>query len=236
MQRPHGAAALNVEGRREWPLPRELPIFPISGALLLPGSRLPLQVFEPRYLALTEDVLGSGRMFGMIQPNTVAATEETEPTLYQVGCLGRIVTFSETEDGRYLITLAGIVRFRILTELAMRRGYRVVAPDYAPYWSDVDPPAMPLAIDRAGLLAALRAYFVQQGYEVDWEAVTAMSDEALVTTLSAACPFEPAEKQALLEAGGHGERAASLLALLRMAAHRAPGGRSNGGAEGGRPS
>ena len=223
---------MNVEPRREGPLPREIPVFPIAGALLLPGSRLPLQVFEPRYLALTEDVLGAGRMFGMIQPNTALELEQNGPTLYRVGCLGRIVTFSETEDGRYLLTLAGIVRFRILAELAMRRGYRVVTPDYAPFWSDVEPPTAPLSIDRDGLLSALRAYFTYQGFEVDWEAVTSMSDEALVTTLSTACPFEPAEKQALLEAGTPAERAVSLLALLRMATHQ-PNGPAG---ETGRPS
>lgn len=214
---------MNMDARREDKLPRAVPVFPITGALLLPGARLPLQVFEPRYLALTEDVLGNGRMFGMIQPNSSAEADETGPALFRVGCLGRIVTFSETDDGRYLITLAGVIRFRILTELAMTRGYRVIAPDYAPFWSDIEAATEPALIDRDGLLAALRAYFDRRGFEVDWESVQAMSDEVLVTTLATVCPFEPLEKQALLEAATLQARAASLLALLRMAVHGASG-------------
>ncbi len=214
---------MNMEPRRQDRLPRAVPVFPIEGALLLPGGRLPLQVFEPRYLALTEDVLGSGRMFGLIQPNGALEAEESGPALFRVGCLGRIVTFSETDDGRYLITLAGVIRFRILAELAMTRGYRVVAPDYAPFWSDIEPDSRAPVIDRSGLLSALRAYFTYRGFEVDWNAVEAMGDEALVTTLSTACPFEPPEKQALLEAATLETRASSLLALLRMATHDASG-------------
>jgi uncharacterized protein len=200
-------------------LPAALPIFPLTGALLLPRGRLPLNIFEPRYLALTEDALGAGRMFGMIQPDSVAPPLPAGPALTRVGCLGRICSFSETEDGRYLITMAGLIRFAVGEELAPRRGYRVVRPDYAAFAADLDPAPPGSGFDRPTLLAALRPYFAHCGIEPNWEAIEAMADDTLVTTLSMACPFAPAEKQALLEAATPAERAAVLLALLRIDAH-----------------
>jgi uncharacterized protein len=199
-------------------LPAEIAVFPLSGALLLPEGRLPLNIFEPRYLAMTEDSLAAGRMFGMIQPDPAAPRGETGPALYRIGCLGRLTSFAETEDGRFLITLTGMVRFRVAEELAMRRGYRRVRADYAPFQTDLEPAAPP-ALDRAALLAALRPFFRLRGIEANWEAVEQTADAELVTTLAMVCPFEVPEKQALLEAEAPADRAAMLIALLQMGAH-----------------
>ena len=203
------------------PLPEQLPpeigIFPLSGALLLPGGRLPLNIFEPRYLALTMDSLAHGRMFGMIQGDpTRPRRPDGASEVFSVGCLGRVTSFAETEDGRLLITLAGIARFRVEEELGMRRGYRRVRADYAPYLADLEPETLP--VPRGDILAALPPYFAAQGMEANLEAIEAMGTHALVTTLAMVCPFTVAEKQALLEAETLPERAGTLLALLRMGA------------------
>ena len=210
--------------RRFEDLPAEFPIFPLTGALLLPGGKLPLNVFEPRYLAMVEDALAERRCIGMIQPDVAHAHGETGPALYRVGCVGRLVSFSETEDGRYLITLAGLSRFEVVQELDMRRGYRRVRGGFAPFTADlVDRSGrVPLA-DRPALLAALRAYFQARGFDANWDVIESMNDDALVTTL---CPFGPVEKQALLEAPPDGARARTLVTLLRMGAHEQP--RDNG--------
>ena len=128
-------------GRTE--LPEAFPIFPLPGALLLPRSKLPLNIFEPRYLAMVEDALGAGRMIAMIQPDASAPVTTKGPGLFRVGCLGRLTSFSETEDGRYQITLAGVTRFRVAEELESIRGYRRVRGDYAPFVRDLDPSAQP---------------------------------------------------------------------------------------------
>jgi len=205
-------------------LPPEIAVFPLPGALLLPRARLPLNIFEPRYLAMTEDSLAAGRMFGMIQPEPGAPRGPTGPGLYRVGCLGRLSSFAETEDGRFLITLTGAIRFRVAEELAMRRGYRRVRADYAPFRDDLDLSIPPPQVDRPALLAALRPFFRARGIEANWEAVEQTSDEMLVLTLCMVCPFEVPEKQALLEAPEAGERAAMLIALLQMGAHGAAPG------------
>lgn len=190
-------------------MPAVFPVFPLAGALLLPGGKLPLNIFEPRYLAMVEDALGAGRMFAMVQPDGAG--------VYTVGCLGRIVSFSETEDGRYLITLLGLSRFRIVAEEPMRRGYRRVRADFAAYAADLAPPEP--EFDREAMVTALKAYFACRGIDANWDVVSRMADGELVTTLSMVCPLEAAEKQALLEAAGPTERAAALLALLRMGVH-----------------
>lgn len=199
-------------------LPTEFPVFPLAGALLLPGGRLPLNIFEPRYLAMVEDSLAAGRMFGMIQPDPQQPEGQTGPGLYRVGCLGRLTAFSETDDGRYLITLAGLTRFAVVAELPMGRGYRRVRADFSPYPSDLDGTPAPIGIDHDTLLAALKGYFARRKFEANWDTVRRMPDDALITTLSMICPFEPAEKQALLEAATDADRAAILLALLQMGA------------------
>lgn len=199
-------------------LPSEFAVFPLTGALLLPGGKLPLNIFEPRYLALTLDSLANGRMFGMIQPDPHAVEVDSGPGLYRVGCLGRMSSFSETDDGRLLITLTGVIRFTVDSELDMRSGYRRVRADYTRYVADLDLIPRPMGAEREKLVAALRGYFVRRNVDANWEAIRRMPDEVLVVTLAMACPFEPVEKQALLEAPTEAERAATLLALLQMGA------------------
>jgi Lon protease-like protein len=201
-------------------LPRDFPIFPLPGALLLPRGKLPLNIFEPRYLAMTEDALAAGRMFGMIQPDPRRPDGPTGPGLYRIGCLGRLVSFSETDDGRYLITLFGLARFAVAEELPMCRGYRRARADFSAFAADLaatrdgEP-----GFDHATLLQALRGYFTHRGFEANWDAINQMPDDALVVTLSMVCSFEPAEKQALLEATTPTERARALLALLQIETH-----------------
>ncbi len=200
-------------------LPEEIAVFPLAGALLLPQGRLPLNIFEPRYLAMTLDSLARGRMFGMVQPDTHLPRGETGPTLYQVGCLGRLSSFSETEDGRLLITLTGLIRFRIEKELPLAAsGYRRVRADYAAFAADLAAEPDGPCYDRAELLTALRPYFGARGIEANWDAVEQSADTQLITTLSMVCPFEVPEKQALLEAPDCAERARILVTLMRMGA------------------
>jgi Lon protease-like protein len=202
-------------------LPAEFAVFPLGGALLLPRGRLPLNIFEPRYLAMTEDSLAQGRMFGMIQPDPAAPERETGPGLYRIGCLGRLSSFGETDDGRFLITLTGVIRFAVAEEVAMRRGYRRVRGDFSAYGEDLELAPQPIGVTRAELLGALRQYFARRGYDANWESIERMPDDMLVVTLSMVCPFEPAEKQALLEAPTEADRATDLLALLRLSVHDA---------------
>lgn len=212
-------------------LPREIAVFPLPGALLLPQGRLPLNIFEPRYLAMTLDSLARGRMFGMVQPDARAPKGETGPGLYRVGCLGRLSSFSETEDGRLLITLTGLIRFRIAGEQPLSPGgYRRVQADYADFAADLDATREPPLLDRAELLSVLRPYFRARGIEANWDAVEQTADAMLVTTLSMICPFDAPEKQALLEAPNAAERVRMLVALLRM------GAAANAPAPEGRPS
>ncbi len=200
-------------------LPSEFPIFPLPGALLLPHGRLPLNIFEPRYLALVEDSLAQGRMFGMIQPNTHAPRSPNGPSLYQIGCLGRLSQFAETDDGRFLITLSGVSRFRVVEELPVRRGYRRISAEFSPFEDDLSPSGTSMGIKRAELLGALRPFFTMHDIDANWEAIERMPEAMLVTTLAMLCPFDDAEKQALLEAPTEADRAADLLALLRMSIH-----------------
>jgi uncharacterized protein len=199
-------------------LPADFAVFPLTGALLLPRGKLPLNIFEPRYLAMTEDALGEGRMFAMIQPDPNAPEGPDGPGLYPIGCLGRLSSFSETDDGRFLITLNGLIRFNVAAELPMRRGYRRVRADFSRYLDDLHDASQPIGVEREAVLSALRAYFARRSVDANWDAIRRMPDDALVVTLSMVCPFEPAEKQALLEAATEQDRAATLLALLQMGA------------------
>jgi Lon protease-like protein len=207
-------------------LPAEFAVFPLPGALLLPRGRLPLNIFEPRYVAMIEDSLANKRMFAMIQPDEALPETANGPALYRVGCLGRLSSFSETDDGRLLITLSGLARFSIASEIDMRHGYRRVIGDFSRYRADMNEPN-DTAIDRDGMLDALRGYFAQRGVEPNWDAINRLEDDTLVVTLAMVCPFEPIEKQALLEAPDEAERADTLLALLRMGAAE-PGGSASG--------
>jgi Lon protease-like protein len=211
------------------PLPAELPVFPLSGVLLLPGGRVPLQIFEPRYLALIEDALGAGRMLGMVQP--VKPARDPVPdgvALYPVGCAGRIVSFAESDDGRYFVILAGVSRFRIRAELPGKRGYRRIAPDWAPFACDREDGPEP-EIDRPRLVKAARAFFAARGFAAEDKSLDELNGPALVTWLAMACPFGASEKQALLECACHAERAETLAATLELAAHEAGGGRPGPG-------
>jgi uncharacterized protein len=201
-------------------LPSEFPIFPLEGALLLPHGKLPLNIFEPRYLAMVEDSLAGQRMVGMIQPDSNQPAGATGPAVYRVGCLGRVSSFSETEDGRFLIALSGLIRFDITGEPPLRRGYRRANADFSRFLGDLLPPA-PDLVQRVPLFEALRSYFAANGFDANWTAIEDMADEELIVTLCMVCPFGPAEKQALLEARDSAARADTLLALLRMGAHGA---------------
>jgi len=200
-------------------LPSEIAIFPLPGALLLPQGRLPLNIFEPRYLAMITDALANGRMFGMVQAEAGKPPGATGPATYGVGCLGRLSSFSETDDGRFLITLNGVLRFRIAEELPLASGgYRRVRADYAPFLADIDPGLPAPQLDRAALLGALRAYFRIRGIEANWDAIEKTGDALLVVSLGMLCPFSVPEKQALLEAETPNARAALLTSLLQMGA------------------
>lgn len=199
-------------------LPSEFAVFPLAGALLLPRGKLPLNIFEPRYLAMTLDSLPTGRMFGLIQPDSHAATNGDEPGLYRIGCLGRLSSFNETDDGRLLITLTGLIRFTIAAELNPRAGYRRVRGDFSQFTGDLAQIRLPVEIEREKILTALRAFFSRRNVDANWEAIRGLSDDTLIVTLAMACPFEAVEKQALLEAPTDADRAATLLALLQMGA------------------
>jgi Lon protease-like protein len=194
-------------------LPQTCPVFPLAGAILLPGGALPLNIFEPRYLAMVGDAMAGERMIGMVQPRNAAEP----PALHAVGGLGRITEFAETPDGRYLIVLTGITRFRILEELVVTTPYRQCRLGYDEFADDLRDPR-PLAEGmRPELEQALRLYLDGQDLSADWDAVAQADDDALVRTLSAVCPFSPIEKQALLEAADLPARARMLMALMRFA-------------------
>jgi Lon protease-like protein len=195
-------------------LPVEIPVFPLSGVLLLPRGRLPLNIFEPRYLAMVDDALKGDRLIGMIQPMA------EPPAVFSVGCAGRIVSFTETDDGRYQLVLAGLCRFRIVRELAMQRGYRRVQPGWQSFAADLNHETCE-RFDRARFTRILQAYFRRQGLSADWAAIESTPDERLLTSLAMICPFEPQEKQALLEAPTLSERAQIMLTLLEMAVAQA---------------
>jgi hypothetical protein len=201
-------------------LPDVLPIFPLVGVLLLPRARLPLNVFEPRYLAMTRDALGGERLIGMIQPSDPQGGQGIggmNPPVYPVGCAGRITQFSETDDGRFLITLTGVSRFRIVEELPLLSGYRRVIPDWKPFEPDREIPDAP-QFDRARLVRGLKNFFGQRQLSADWSAIEKAPAEQLVASIAIACPFAPSEKQALLEAADLEQRAALLTGLVEMAA------------------
>ena len=197
-------------------LPHKLRVFPLPGALLLPRGTLPLNIFEPRYVAMFDDALKSERLIGMIQPCEDAPDVGVAAT-YDIGCAGRITQFQETDDGRYVLTLTGIARFRIIKELAQSdSGYRSVEPDFVGFADDLDAIGGTGMIDRDVLLFHLREFFSHRGIDANWDAIEQADDESLVTALAMVCPFEPSEKQALLEARDLMTRADTLLALLQM--------------------
>ncbi len=199
-------------------LPNTIPIFPLQGVLLLPGGQLPLNIFEPRYRAMIEDAMSGNRLIGMIQPRIKERIAPADrPEIYQTGCAGKITSFSETGDGRYIIDLAGLGRFAIKRELPLMRGYRRVEADWAPYAEDFNAAASATA-DRAALLDAFKGFLARNNYDADWPAVEKLSTFDLINALAASFPFAPPEKQALLEAPGAEERARTLTMLFAMGA------------------
>ena len=190
-------------------LPDTLPIFPLGGVLLLPRGVLPLNIFEPRYIAMIDEAMRGHRLIGMIQPRD-------DGRLYNVGCAGRISSYHETSDGRYEIVLTGVARFAIVEELPQLDGYRRARTSWDAYREDLEPIGC-LDMDRGKLNGLLKGYFEQNGLTCSWDAVEGASDEKLMTCLAMICPFESHEKQALLEASCCRERAKLFMTLLEMA-------------------
>jgi Lon protease-like protein len=199
--------------RKVTDLPALIPVFPLDGALLLPGCQLPLQIFEPRYLNMIDDAMSGHRLIGMVQ---TTGGERTKPDLADVGCLGRITAYAETGDGRYMITLTGVCRFDVADEIAISTPYRQVRPDYARFAADLDEDETTVALDRPRFLDSLRRYLAHKGLDVDWESAKQAPSAALVNSLAMGLPFDPAEKQALIEATTMVERARVLAALLEI--------------------
>ena len=198
-------------------LPGTLPVFPLEGVLLLPTGRLPLNIFEPRYLRMIDEALAGDRMIGMIQPREPQDHPVPPGTpVFETGCAGRITEFTETPDGRYLIVLTGICRFRIRTELQTDNPYRSVEAEWTPFAKDMDA-ANCLDLDREKLTRMLKAYFHAQDISCDWDMVEDASDNSLITCLSMICPFKAEEKQALLEAPCCHSRADLFMTMLEMA-------------------
>ncbi len=222
------------DGEDDGVLPSVIPVFPLDGAVLLPRGLLPLNIFEPRYLVMIRDAMAGSGLIGMIQSRGNAAPDggaertggasggrgkpaRAQPALFGVGCAGRITECSPTDDGRLLVTLAGVTRFAVTRELEVTTPYRQVMPDFEAFAADSDE-AQPLAAAaRAALERELRGYLDAQGLSADWAAVAQADDESLVTTLSSVCPFDAVEKQALLEARDLPARAATLTALMTFA-------------------
>jgi len=201
-------------------LPETLPIFPLTGVLLLPGGRLPLNIFEPRYLAMISDALGQQRLIGMVQPKTPGGFAgdgmregNGPPPVQKIGCVGRISSFSETGDGRILLTLQGLCRFAIEDELERAAGgYRLVRTNYSRFHSDMQ--SNETTLDRPRLMTALKRFFSANNLAIDWKALEQLDDAALVGTISMVAPLEPVEKQALLEAEDGTMRSKLLIGLL----------------------
>lgn len=203
-------------------LPPVIPVFPLTGALLLPRAELPLNIFEPRYLAMVDAALAGSRLIGMVQPDETVSATAHGPALHKVGCLGRLTEFSETGDGRYLITLTGICRYRIVEELTVTTPYRQVKIDASSFAADFAP-AGEAEVDRSALLEALAAFLDANQLEADWEGIRQAGTETLVNTLSVMSPYGGPEKQALLEAETLKARADMLVAITQMLLARMPG-------------
>ncbi|MBG0810893.1 LON peptidase substrate-binding domain-containing protein [Methylosinus sp. H3A] len=197
-------------------LPDVVPVFPLTRALLLPRGELPLNIFEPRYLAMVDDAIASQRVIGMIQPLPGQDEREQTPILHRIGCAGRITRFSETGDGRYLISLTGIARFRIEEELPATLAYRTCRVSYDDFLIDLEPGAGEADVDRTGMIRMLREFADGSQLDVDWTSIDAAPNEALVNALAMMSPFGANEKQALLEAVDLRSRAEILVALAEL--------------------
>lgn len=194
-------------------LPQVIPVFPLPGTILLPRGQLPLNVFEPRYLNMVDDAMAGDRIIGMIQS---IGLEGEQPPLVRVGCAGRVTSFAETSDGRYLITLTGIARFRIVTELQVKTPYRQVQADFARYEADLSSDASLDEFARDAFIGALGPYLGRRGLDIDWDSAKAAPPEALINSLAMGLPFEAAEKQALVEAFTLLDRSEAMKALMQI--------------------
>jgi uncharacterized protein len=204
-------------------LPQDVSLFPLAGAVLLPDGRLPLNIFEPRYLTMVEDALGVGRYIGMVQPrDTKAETVDDDEAIYQVGCLGRISAFAETDDGRFLITLSGIARFKIQKELGVINGYRRAMVSYDAFANDFERGHVEGFI-RQPFVDALQTYFALYEIKGSWEALEKADEATLITSVAMAVPFSPEEKQAILECATLAQQGEMLRSLMEMAAHEKEG-------------
>jgi Lon protease-like protein len=208
--------SLNQPYRETSELPRILPVFPLTGALLLPRGELPLNIFEPRYIAMIDDAIASERMIGMIQPAPGQDEDEHRPRLYPIGCAGRITRFAETGDGRYIISLTGVARFRVEAEPASASPYRQCRVAWDDFRHDLEAGAGARDVDRDGMVRMLRDFAECSKLEVDWASIDAAPTEALVNALAMMCPFGSSEKQALLEADSLKSRAEVLIALAEL--------------------
>jgi uncharacterized protein len=206
---------MNVAYRGPGDLPDVIPVFPLSGALLLPRGQMPLNIFEPRYVAVVDDALAGRRLIGMIQPEPAHRKSE-RPKLYRIGCVGRLTQFGETGDGRYLIELTGVARFSIAEEMAVTTPYRQCRVDYAPFADDFVARKGEDAVDRKALLAALASFLKANDLKADWEGIENAPNEALVNALAMMSPYGAAEKQALLEAPDLKTRAEILVAVTEI--------------------
>jgi uncharacterized protein len=201
--------------RKTADLPDTLPVFPLPGALVFPRWELPLNIFEPRYLNMFDDAMRGHRLIGMVQ--SMGGTRE-RPEIARVGCAGRITSYAETDDGRYLVTLTGICRFAVKQELAVTTPYRQITPRWDAFAADLYPASEDGLPDRSELILSLRTYAATHGLQADWSAVEEAPMETLVHALAAGCPFPAPEKQALLEAVSLADRARTLIALMAMSA------------------
>jgi Lon protease-like protein len=208
---------MNVIYRRSADLPEIIPVFPLPGALLLPRGQLPLNIFEPRYLAMVDDSFRDGhRLIGMIQPDPAHPGPEDKPALFKVGCIGRITQIAESGDGRYLLQLTGIVRFRVEEELNVATAYRQCRVTCIPFTDDFTARKGEEHVDRKALLEALQAFLKANNLKTDWEGIENAPNEALVNALAMMSPYGVAEKQALLEAPDLKSRAEILIAVTEM--------------------
>ncbi len=201
-------------------LPDTIPVFPLPGALMLPRTRLPLHIFEPRYLAMIEDALKTRhRLIGMIQPRETPASEKRsgEKRLQAIGCAGRLTGFSETEDGRYMVTLSGISRFRVREEVQGFAPYRRCLVDWTPFARDLGPTEDDKGFKRPAFMDLLGRYFTAMNLSTDWGSLKEAEPELLINSLSMLCPFSPEDKQALLEAPTLDTRRETLVTLIEFA-------------------
>jgi uncharacterized protein len=208
---------MNLVYRGPGDLPHTIPVFPLPGALLLPRGQMPLNIFEPRYLAMVDDALADRhRLIGMIQPDTAHPGPDEKPNLYKVGCVGRITQLAETGDGRYLIELTGVARFRVVDEPHVLTPYRQCRVDFHPFAADFVARKGEEAVDREALLKALAQFLKANKLNADWEGIEKAPNEALVNALSMMSPYGPADKQAMLEAPDLKTRAEILVALTEI--------------------